>query len=337
MHTQAAYIKAPWQVSLREVDLPDSPPPGWIRLRVDACGICGSDLNAARAEAADWQPFGHEVAGTVETVGHGVDRVEPGQRVVLESGSFCGRCALCRDGRVDLCNKAPGFWGQPAMGFARTMDAPALAAVPYDGLLPQVACLAEPTGVAIDVLETAEVELGQRVCVIGPGPIGLMAAALALARGASGVVVVGRGRSQARLELAGRLGTEVLAIDGDLADRDDLARQFDHVLLCAPPELAEPCLALLGYGGRLTYIGVATRPTRIGFDANDFHFRKLQIRASFASPALYFPTALRLLAAGRIPGENLVSHVLPLERLGEAMSLHRDEPGRCVKVVIVPD
>jgi threonine dehydrogenase-like Zn-dependent dehydrogenase len=63
MHVKAAYLKAPWQIELRTIDLPDTPPPGWVRVRVEACGICGTDLTAAAETARDWKPFGHEIAG----------------------------------------------------------------------------------------------------------------------------------------------------------------------------------------------------------------------------------------------------------------------------------
>ena len=152
MKTKAAYVRAPWQTEIREVDIADTPPNGWIRLRVDACGVCGTDITAAAETAREWQPFGHELAGTVDALGPGVTNVRKGDRIVLQSSGYCGVCSLCRDGRVDLCNKAPHFWGEPAMGFSEYMMTPATLAVPYDGLSPEAASLAEPAGVAFDMV-----------------------------------------------------------------------------------------------------------------------------------------------------------------------------------------
>ena len=85
--------------------------------------------------------------------------------------------------------------------------------------------------------------------------------------------------------------------------------------MTAPTQSIAPGLALLAYGGEMTYIGIGTGASMIQFDANDFHFRKLQLRASFASPAVYFPAVLRLLQAGVIPGERLISHRFGLDEI----------------------
>ena len=82
-------------------------------MAVEACGICGTDLTAA-ANAADWKPFGHEIAGVVDAVGPAVSNVAVGERVALQSSSYCGTCERCRNGRVDLCRGAvASFWSQP--------------------------------------------------------------------------------------------------------------------------------------------------------------------------------------------------------------------------------
>ncbi len=338
MKTRSAYVKAPWMCEVREVDLPDAPPPGQVLIQVQACGVCGTDVTAAAEKASEWRPFGHEVAGIVRRVGPGVERLKEGQAVVLESSSFCGWCDVCRDGRVDLCHgRAPGFWSQPAMGFGDLMLTPYRNVVPYEGLTPEVACLAEPAGVAYDMVKTADVQMGDRVCLVGPGPIGLMAAALVLHRGAARLLCIGKTTNAARLKAAADLGAETLAIDGSLAECKDLARQFDHVLMTAPTQFIVPGLSLLDYGGEMTYIGIGTGDSAITFDANDFHFRKLQLRASFASPAIYYPAVLRLLKAGVIPGPKMISHVFSLAEAPRAIAACRDEKHSMLKVVIRPD
>ena len=335
MKSLSGYMQAPWQFELRQMVLPDSPPADEVLVRVEACGICGTDLSAA-VKAKKWEPFGHEVAGVIEQVGPGLEHLEVGQKVVLETSSFCGHCAYCRNGRVDLCNKAPSFWGRAAMGFSERMVVPGCCVVPYDGLSAEVASLAEPAGVAYDMVKTAAVTLGDRVALIGPGPIALMAIPLLLRSGARQVVCLGRSHSRRRLEVARALGAEVVAVDGSLAQHPELNRQFEHVLVTAPVEIIPPALELLAYGGELTYIGIGTGASTISFDANAFHFRKLQLRASFASPALYFPVVLDLLKAGIIPGEQIISHRFGLRDLAAAMYLSRDDKQEVVKVVVEP-
>ncbi len=121
-----------------------------IRLRVDACGICGSDLLTSPGEKAE-SPFGHEVAGTILELGSKVEKLEVGQSVVLESSSACGHCSNCRNDRQELCTDVRNFYMLNYLGFAEEMISPAISAVPYDGLTPEIASLSEPLGVAIDL------------------------------------------------------------------------------------------------------------------------------------------------------------------------------------------
>lgn len=335
MKTSAWYLRAPWEIESREIELPDIPPAGQILLRVEACGLCGTDLSSAE-KAAKWEPFGHEVAGVIEAVGAGTDHLAVGQRVVLETSSFLAHSRESRNGRVDLCNKAPGFWGNAAMGFSERMLAPAGCAVPYDGLMPDVACLTEPAGVACDLVKTAGIGLGDRVALIGPGPIALLTIPLLLRSGAREVVCIGRSSTRLRLEVAAALGAKTLMVDGPLNESSELRRQFSHVLVTAPVDVIPSALNLLNYGGVLTFIGIGTGSGVIQFDANDFHFRKLQLRASFASPALYFPLVLDLLRDGILPGEAIISHRFPLAELSEAMRLSRTNKAEMVKIVIRP-
>lgn len=337
MVVRSVRIQAPWQCEVRPVELP-ALKPGWIRIGVEACGICGTDLTAAAAGATTWEPIGHEVAGRILELAPDVAGLQVGQAVVLESASFCGRCPSCRDGRVDLCTgKAPNFWGQASMGMADEFLVPACCAVPYEGLTPAEACLAEPCGVALDLVQTADIRLGQSVLVIGPGPIGLAAAALARNRGAARLVVVGTPRSKARLEIARELGAEtVVSSDPAFADLAALDGAFDHVLNTAPTPAIAPSFRFLAYGGIETFIGIGTGDGTISFDANAFHFRKLQLRASFSSPAIAFPAVLRLMRAGVIPVRRLISHILPLDRAADAFAICRERKDEAVKVVVTP-
>lgn len=333
MRTPSLYLKAPWQTELRDVELPDAPAAGEALIRITACGICGSDLTAIAEGARDWTPAGHEIAGEIIALGpHAPSHLRQGQSVVLESSSFCGHCQWCRNGDSQRCNKGANFWTQRAMGFSRAMIAPIGCLVPYDGLTPDIACLAEPAGVAFDLVRTAGVRLGDAVCVVGPGPIGLMAIALAVASGAREVVCLARPGNEARHALARRFGARVVVADGPTPE---LLERFDHVLSTAPARLLPQAISMLAFGGILTYLGIGTGDGTVAFDANAFHFRKLQLRASFASPALYFPHVLDLLRREVLPGSALISHRFPLSRASEAFAASRT--AGALKVVVVPD
>ena len=220
------------------------------------------------------------------------------------------------------------------MGFSTIFDAPASHAVKYSGMAPEVAALAEPLGVAFDMVQTADIGLGQHVCIVGPGPIALGALALARNRGAARLVCVGRSHSKARLALAGRLGAEIMECDSPLAECEQLKDSFDHVLVTAPAAEIPSVIAWLRYGGIITYIGIGTGSGNITIDANEFHFRKLQLRSSFASPAMYLPVVLDLLRAGILPGDDLISHRYPLSQIAEAMHSAGQDKANAIKVMV---
>lgn len=336
---QAAYIKVPFQFEVREVPIPEVRP-GWALVKVEACGICGTDMHYASHLATEWQGFGHEVAGVVAKLGAGISHVKEGDPVVLESGSYCGVCDLCRIGRVDLCNNAPNFWNNPTMGFADYILAPAQCLVPYDSskLTPEVACLSEPLGVALDTLYTADIPLGSEVLVLGLGPIGLMMIPLVRMKGASHIYAVNRSGGR-RADAARKLGADTVLLTSDSPVSAASFRKggVDRALISASPSAIPDTMPFMRYGGVIAFIGIEFGDgAHISFDVNDFHFKKLQLRASHAAPALFFPTCLQLMMDGHVDGSALVSHVMPLSEMATAMTLVRDRRDEVLKVVIKP-
>jgi L-iditol 2-dehydrogenase len=339
----AAFVRAPWHFELRDVPTP-TPPPNWVRVAVRACGICGTDLHIAglsdheltKHAPGEWQGFGHEVAGVVEALGSGVSALREGDRVVLESGSYCGSCDRCRNGRVDLCTSGANFWSNTSMGFAESILAPAQACVRFDGLSDAVACLAEPLGVAYDLTLTADVGLDDDVLVLGLGPIGLMTLPLVRRRTAGRIYAANRSGGR-RAELARALGADDVHI---LETQPPASIPFrrgsvQRALVSTPPATLPAALETLGYGGVAAFIGIDYGGRqRISLDANAFHFRKLQLRASHAAPALYFPAVLDLLKEGTVPGDAFVTHRFPLAEIEQAMILARDARTEAIKVVV---
>ena len=335
---KSAYVKAPYQFELRDVRLP-KPRRGQVLLTVKTCGVCGTDaVHIAGLQATDWQPFGHEIAGVIEEVGPGVSEVKPGERVALESSSFCRSCSICRNGRVDLCSGAPHFWGKPAMGFSEKMLAPIECVVPFTGLDFDAASLAEPLGVAIDLVKTAGIELDDNVLVIGPGPIGLMALALARSRTAGTVFLAGNSHSKARMRAGRKFGAdELIHVDKTPLEECEFGTRITKILDTAPPRTLQSAIKIAAKGAVIAYIGIEYgEGAAISFDANDFHFKKLQLRASFASPALYFPMALELIKLGRIDADTLISHRFPLKQIEKAVRTAAEDKANAIKVVVNP-
>lgn len=332
----AALVKAPFEFRMVEVAVPEVKD-DWALVKVEACGICGTDMHYATHLATEWQGFGHEVAGVVVKAGYGVRSVKEGDRVVLESGSYCGTCDLCRNGRSDLCNKGANFWGNETMGFAEYILAPKESLVLYEGLTPEVACLSEPIGVAVDMVRVADIALGDEVLVLGLGPIGLMSIPIARMRGAARIYAVNRSGGR-RAQAAKALGADEIISTSETPVREIAFRKgVDRALVSASVSAIADAMPVMNYGGILTYIGIefGTGAT-ISFDANDFHFKKLQLRASHAAPGLFFPIVLQLLRDKHVDGDALISHVMPLDKMAEAMALVRDCRDEVIKVVIKP-
>ena len=337
MQVSTAYIQSPFQVSFRQVELP-SPGPEDVLLDVLACGICGFDMEIAESLAKEPQPFGHEICGVIREVGPNVTHVKPGDQVALESSSFCCDCDDCRNGRVDRCRKGRGFWGGASQGFSEAMLSPGRAVVPAPDMDPAAAALAEPCGVALDMVKTAEIRLTDRVLVVGAGAIGLMV--VAIARRLTTGTLVAANRSSGKLEWAKKLGADaaICTADAQLAEAGEPYGGFDKVLITAPPQVIPDCIKAAAYGGYIVFIG-SDFPGGgvIPLDSHALHFGKKQLRSSFASPALYLPEALHLLRTGVVPRDAIISHRFPLSRIEEAIRTKREDAADTRKVMVVPE
>jgi threonine dehydrogenase-like Zn-dependent dehydrogenase len=320
-------------VVLRDVSCPPVST-GQVLLKVEACGICGTDINAILRGSDDYVQVGHEVAGRVVQA----DGTVSSATAVLESSSACGRCASCRNGEADLCTDVRSFFAAPWFGLAEYMPAPEISVLEYDGLSPEVATLSEPLGVALDLCTVADIRPNSVVLVAGLGPIGLMAVRLAKLAGAAKIYASTFSAREKRNALALEFGADELLFEDEipLAERK-LDPAPDRILSTVPPSFVGGSVAPAARGAIVAYIGVGHGATDlIQFPANEFHFKKMQLRSSFASPALRTPMALDLLRSGRMPGEKLITHRFPLADAAEAIRVACFDKDAAIKVVVVP-
>ncbi len=338
---KAAYVKAPFEftvknISLRELNETE------VVVDVKACGVCGHDLILARYGAAETQQFGHEVSGVVSQTGRLVTNVKVGDRVVLESGTFDRFSDNSRNGRVDLDNKGPNFWikGDDNMGFAEMMIAPCECCVKFDDLDFEETSLAEPLGVALDLVKTTDIPLMGDVLVIGLGPIGLMAARIAKVRGARKVYGAELSTCSARIETAKRWGIDEI-INPDIQKIEDYAFErggVDRVMVTAPPSTIASALSVCKVGGIVGFLGIDYGAGgMITLDSNMIHFNKLQLRASHASPALYFPECLDLIRSGTVKTKELITHRFKLDEIGQAIPAFDSDKKNGIKAVMVTE
>jgi L-iditol 2-dehydrogenase len=336
---RTVYVKAPFQFDIREVPRRE-PGRNEVLIKIRACGICGTDLHTARSEAHEWQPCGHEIAGIVEKIGDDVTHVSPGDTVTLETGTYDRFSNNARNGRVDLDNNGPNFWLKGPMGFSDYITVPRETVVPYTGLSFLEAAQIEPLGVAFDLVYTADIRINDDVLIVGLGPIGLLALQLARLMGARRVFAAQRSRSKKRVELARTCGADDV-IETDKQDITTYAFPrggVERVLVTAPPEAIPATFQVCAVGAIVAFIGIAFGGGEtISFDANHFHFTKLQLRSSFASPALYFPTCIELAQSGKIELEPLVTSTFHLEEIEQAMKALEEEKASAVKSIMVAE
>jgi L-iditol 2-dehydrogenase len=339
---RALWGKAPFQYELREVPVP-TPRMGEVLIRVQSCGICGTDLHFQRAMNREWTPLGHEAAGVVEQVGEGVDRIRPGDAVIVENNTGCGICEACKNGESRYCRNIWTFMNDQA-GFGDYVCVPEASAQKFRDLTPRQAAIAEPLTVAIDVALRADIPLNAEVAVWGSGPIGIMTCKIAKLRGAKRVFLIGsprlNTRNRFRLDLAREFGADV-TLSGDQDVVASLKRHtsdgVDRALVTSPPPTIPDAIRACRFGGIVALIGLEEHSgATIELDINAFHFQKLQLRASHAIPNHYFPIALDLLARRVVDPDKLITHSFPLGAYREAFDLGRNPNERVGKVTIEP-
>jgi L-iditol 2-dehydrogenase len=310
---------------------------GWVIVEVVGCGICGTDLHILEDTHKNWPPvvMGHEYTGRIVEVGVGVVNWKVGDRVVCEQHTLaCGTCNSCRRGAIHLCQakRSPG-WGIDG-AFADFVSLPAnlLHKVP-DGVSFLAATVCEPTAICITGLDRVNLQSGERVLVIGPGPIGLISALLAKASGASSVTVLGRSSSSERLELAKKLGIKTYELRKNSNPIDDLGADFDVAIdSTGAGDSLSLAIKMTRRQGRVLQLGLASVP-EVNLALNDAMYRSLEIHFSMSSEYSSWDRALSLMASGNYDPIPLTS----IYSLGDWKNAFQDvEHRKVVKAVITP-
>jgi L-iditol 2-dehydrogenase len=276
--------------------------------------------------------LGHEAAGEVAEVGPGVTRPAVGQRVSVEPGVPDMSCRQCLAGRYNLCPNMRFFATPPIDGaFAEYVVVHEAFAHPVpDSISDDAAALLEPLSVGVWACMKGHVTAGSRVLVTGAGPIGLVAVQTALAFGATEVIV--SDVNPARLALASDLGaTET--VDARETSVADLDRPPEVLLECSghPPAISEAIRAL-DRAGRAVLVGMGG--DEVPLPLSVVQERELELTGTFRY-ANTWPTAIALVASGRVDLDRLVTGTFQLDQAEEALTAGRRDP-QSVKVVIHP-
>ncbi|HVO19857.1 MAG TPA: alcohol dehydrogenase catalytic domain-containing protein [Anaeromyxobacter sp.] len=344
----AVVVRAPMEFAVERVPVPEVPP-GGLLVRVEACGLCGSDLRTLRSgHRRVTFPFtiGHEIAARVVRAGEGYRGPwQIGERLAVGPLAYCGSCPGCLEGRHELCENQREIGQAWPGGFAEYLSLPepvvALGNVQRapDGLDPALVTLAEPLSSCIHAQEKAGVGMGESVTILGAGPVGCLHAALARARGAFQVVLVDV--DAGRLALAGPFGADA-RVDASAEDPVAAVRRLTGgrgasvVIAATPsPRAAVQAVEMARKGGRVVQFGGLPRDeSRPGIDLNRIHYEALQLMGVTTFAPRHNRQALELIASGRLPAAQLVTHRFPLALFDEGARLAL--AGRTLKTVFLP-
>jgi L-iditol 2-dehydrogenase len=345
---QAVVVHAPMQFGVEEIATPATPA-GGLLLRVEACGLCGSDLRTLRSGhrkvTFPWT-IGHEICGIVEATGPAYrEPWRPGDRLAVGPLAYCGACEFCATGRPELCENYREIAQAWPGGFAELIAIPeacvkhgTIQPVP-EGLDPAFAAIIEPMSSCVHAQEKGLVGLGDTVVIIGSGPVGCTHISLARARGAFQIVIVDIVAE--RLTLAEPFGPDAI-INASATDPVAEVRRLtnglgaDVIITATPaPAAVVQAVEMAKKGGRiLMFGGLPKEKSKPEVDLNLVHYNALHLLGTTIFAPRHFRMALNLVASGRIPAERLVTHRFLLAEFtrGATMALE----GKVLKAVFFP-
>jgi threonine dehydrogenase-like Zn-dependent dehydrogenase len=361
---RAAVLVKPKTIEMREFPRPSVGPDDAL-LRIEACGICGSDYEQYEGHLPDTEDYkqfpvipGHEPLGRIEEIGARARErwhVGVGDRVAVRSGYGCGRCDACRRFEPAACRtrggtygytdveKSPFLWG----GYAEHMYLTPLSVVKEadPDLSPEVAVMFNPLAAGLSWAGTVPATgPGDRVVILGAGQRGLCCVIAAKEAGASKVVITGLARDAAKLALARELGADA-AIDVEGGDvvaqvRDALGGGAEVVVDTTPyaPRSLTDAVAIAVRRGRIVVAGLkGGRPTP-ALLADDVIYKELTIRGVLSMPVAETFKAVDIIGARRYPFERLHSFSFPIEQAEDAIhTLAGEVPGvNPIHLAIVP-
>ena len=335
---QAIVFEGAGRWSLQQVVDPRLDRPDEALLQVERTGICGTDLhilaNPPNHPATPGSILGHEYVARVLDCGRAVKNLQKDDRVVVDPNITCGECDPCRLGRTNMCKNMTtlGIYRHGGLALYNVAPARALYKV-APGMPPERAVLAEPLSCIYAGFEKASPQPGASIVVLGAGPIGLLFILLYRKMGAGTIVAVEP--REIRRGVAAKLGAD-RAID---FQSDTLASEIRNMLPSGADIVVDSVGTLMGSaveivrpGGTVVLFGMIQGPTQT-VSQYDITRRELTIVGSFIQRNT-FPKVTRLLEQKDFPVEKVISHCLPLQKMGEALDFMRR--GIALKVILDP-
>jgi threonine dehydrogenase-like Zn-dependent dehydrogenase len=325
-----------------DVPEPAAPGPGEVIVHPDAVGICGSDFHFFSGELQIFEdsPFpriqGHEFTGKIEALGPETSgRLRLGDRVSILPLSNCGECYPCRVGRGNVCDNFSLIGIHTDGGLQEKLRVPESQVFAIATDEPATAALAEPFSIGVRTVHRARIEEGERVVIIGAGPIGQASHLLARERGATTLLV---DRIQSRLDLGAATGAEGLLWE----DRDQVVeacREWSGgegpplvIDATGVPDPIRAAVDMVASAGRVTVVGMSGEdvPLRIG----TFTEKEVDLLGVSCCGPEEFTQAVRFVEGNEAQLQPLITRRFSLDRAPEALAYAMENPAEVMKVVI---
>ena len=339
--------RAAWMTGVQKIEMGPSPypvlKPGWVIIKVEYVGVCGSDVHFYESGLRKGEPIplpfilGHECAGTVTEVAEDVTTIAVGDRVCFEPQITCGRCRYCRSGHYNMCPDVQFPSVPPYNGMLQKYAAiPAANAFRLpDNLSTKDGALIEPLAVGLSAAERGDVTLGQTVVILGAGCIGLLTMLSCRARGAARILVADLFEN--RLEKAKELGADVCVNTKETDIREAVSaftggEGADVVFETAGSVVtAEWTPYLVRRAGVVVMVGNVNAPASI--DLMELMYKDSEIRTIYRYRN-NFQTALNAVSAGRIPIRSIISAEYEFAQTNDAFRACLDKKAEITKVVV---
>jgi L-iditol 2-dehydrogenase len=320
-----------------------------ILLKTSAAAICGTDLRmiANGYRGVDHEHplvLGHEISGIIERTGKNVKGYREGMRVALAPNIGCGVCDWCVAGDTHLCPDYRAFGINMDGGFAEYVRIPHSAVIQGnimildDQVSLDTAALFEPMSCVFNGLEQTRIRLNDKVLIIGAGPIGIMHALLARAKGAAEVYI--RDISKERMEQCTRLVEGSVSIDAD--NLEEAVKELTSgrlmdvcITACPAPSAQVDALKVTGMNGRILFFGgLPAGREEVTINTNLIHYRQLSIHGSTRANVRHYRDVAKMVMAGNLELGRLVSKRFPLAEFADAAAYAKRAEG--LKTLINP-
>lgn len=314
--------------------------PGELVLRNQVCGVCGTDVHIYHGEpgSADVNPpvvLGHEYSGEVVEVGEGVTGFAVGDHVTVDPNIYCGHCAYCQNGKKQLCPSMEAIGVTWDGGFAQYSRIPASQAFKLEPTVPwEAAAMAEPLACCLHGIDLAGIQVGDKVCVVGGGAIGLLMVQLAKLSGASQIVLSepNEKRRQVGLQLGANAALDPTRPDSQEAFAQVLGGGTNVVIECVGNVPAvKSAFQFAGKGATVLLFSVPKVDATFDLPLFDVYKKELTIKGSFVNPDTH-ARAVALINSGKVDFGPIITHRFTLDQLPEAIAMQMSDAS--IKVVV---